>query len=169
MMTFFTETTTATILWLLYRTTCINRYPQLRTGGLCWSKVLLPACPCWWQLVHSVYGEDARVLVNGVYLHLLPLPSNRHHRSNDDCLKGKRENYHVCSVQYCVQQLCTVQCTHIWTDLTVVCWLDLAFLWLYCVLQFICVRLFHVIVYLCMCAFVVLDLVSSVLCQEIGG
>jgi len=26
----------------------------------------------------------------------------------------------------------------------------------------------HVVVYLCMCAFVVLDLVSSVLCQEIG-
>jgi len=25
----------------------------------------------------------------------------------------------VCSVQYCVLQLCTVQCTHIWTDLTV--------------------------------------------------
>jgi len=22
-------------------------------------------------------------------------------------------------VQYCVQQLCTVQCTHIWTDLTI--------------------------------------------------
>jgi len=29
------------------------------------------------------------------------------------------ENYQVCSMQYCVQQLCTVQCTHIWTDLTV--------------------------------------------------
>ena len=28
-------------------------------------------------------------------------------------LEGKRENYQVCSVQYCVQQLCTVQCTHI--------------------------------------------------------
>jgi len=41
-----------------------------------------------------------------------PLPSNRHHRSNDDCLEGKRENYQVCSVQYCAQQLCTVQCTH---------------------------------------------------------
>jgi len=27
------------------------------------------------------------------------------------CLEGKRENYQVCSVQYCVQQLCTVQCT----------------------------------------------------------
>ena len=47
-----------------------------------------------------------------------PLPSNRHHRSNDDCLEGKGENYQVCCVQYCVQQF-TVQCTHIWTDLTV--------------------------------------------------
>ena len=36
-----------------------------------------------------------------------------------DCLEGKRENYQVCSVQYCVQQLYTVNCTHIWTDLTV--------------------------------------------------
>ena len=40
-------------------------------------------------------------------------------------------------------------------------------------LQFICVRfnflrLFRIVVYLCMCGFVVLDLVSSVLCQEIG-
>ena len=33
-------------------------------------------------------------------------------------VRGK--NYQVCSVQYCVQQLCTVQCIHIWTDLTVV-------------------------------------------------
>jgi len=48
-----------------------------------------------------------------------PPPSNRHHRSNGDCLEGKRENYQVCSVQYCVQQLCTVQCTHTWADLTV--------------------------------------------------
>ena len=48
-----------------------------------------------------------------------PPPSSRHHRSNGDCLEGKRENYQICSVQYCVQQLCTVQCTHIWTDLTV--------------------------------------------------
>ena len=28
-------------------------------------------------------------------------------------LEGKVENYQVCSVQYCVQQLCTVRCTHI--------------------------------------------------------
>jgi len=42
-----------------------------------------------------------------------PLPSNRHHPSSGDCLEGKGENYPVCSMQYCVQQLCTVQCTHI--------------------------------------------------------
>jgi len=41
-----------------------------------------------------------------------PSPSNRHHRSNGDCLEGKRETYQVCSVQYCVQQLYTVNCTH---------------------------------------------------------
>ena len=38
-----------------------------------------------------------------------PLPSNGHHWSNDECLEGKRENDHIYSVQYCVQQLCTVQ------------------------------------------------------------
>jgi len=32
-----------------------------------------------------------------------PFPQNRHHRSSGDCLEGKRENYQVCSVQYCVQ------------------------------------------------------------------
>ena len=70
----------------------------------------------------------------------LPLTSNRHHWSNDVCLEGKRENYQVCSMQYCMQQLCTVQCTHIITDLSLVSWLDLAFLWLYCVSQFLCVK-----------------------------
>ena len=44
---------------------------------------------------------------------ITPLPSNRHHRRCGDCLEGKGENYQVCSVQYCVQQLCTVRCTHI--------------------------------------------------------
>jgi len=63
--------------------------------------------------------------------------------------------------------------THTRTDLTVVCWLDLVFLWLYRVLQFVYVSLsflglFYVTVYLCMCTFVELDLVSSVLCQEFG-
>jgi len=73
----------------------VTRY----TGG----KISARCVVCWWILLCT-----AR-----------PLPSIRHHRSNDDCLEGERENYQVCSVQYCVQQLCTVQCTHIWTDLAV--------------------------------------------------
>jgi len=37
----------------LYRSTCVSRQLQLRTGGFCWCKVLLPTCPCWRQPVHS--------------------------------------------------------------------------------------------------------------------
>jgi len=60
-----------------------------------------------------------------------------------------------------------MQCTHM-----NVCRLDLAFLWLYCVLLFICVKLcflglFSVRSYLCVCALVMLGLVSPVLCQKI--
>jgi len=25
----------------------------IRTGGFCWNKVLMPTCPCWWQLAYS--------------------------------------------------------------------------------------------------------------------
>jgi len=52
----------------------------------------------------------------------LTLPSNRHHRSNGECLEGKRENYQVCSVQYCVQQFCTVQCTYICIGFCLTAW-----------------------------------------------
>ena len=43
-----TTTTITNILWPLYRSrsTCVSRHLQLRTGGFCWCKVLLPACPC---------------------------------------------------------------------------------------------------------------------------
>jgi len=44
-------------------------------------------------------------------------------------MDGKKENYQVCSVQYCVQQLCTVQCTEV-NRPNSNCWLDSAFLWL---------------------------------------
>jgi len=30
----------------LYRSACVSRHLQLRTGGFCWCKVLLSACPC---------------------------------------------------------------------------------------------------------------------------
>ena len=64
---------------------------------------------CWFSVILFFYHFY-------VVLNSRPIPSNRHHRSTGDCLEGKGENYQVCSVQYCVQQLCTVQCTHIWTD-----------------------------------------------------
>jgi len=47
-----TSTTTITILRPLYSSTCVSRHLQLRTGGFCRCKVLLPTCPCWRQPVH---------------------------------------------------------------------------------------------------------------------
>jgi len=69
--------------------------------------------------------------------------------------------------------VCSAMHSHLNRPNSCYCWLDLAVLWLYSVLQFICVRfsflgLFCVVVYLCMRASVVLDLVCSVLRQEIG-
>jgi len=64
--------------------------------------------PCGFFLLFSSPNLSRRRLdvchtfTHGVAL-VRPLPSNRHHRSNGDCLDGKRENYQVCSVQYCVQ------------------------------------------------------------------
>jgi len=37
------NTATAIVLRPLYRSTCFNWHIQLRTGGFCWCKVLLPA------------------------------------------------------------------------------------------------------------------------------
>ena len=42
-----TTTTTTSVLWPLYRSTCVRQHLLLRTGGFCWCKVLLPAFPCW--------------------------------------------------------------------------------------------------------------------------
>jgi len=86
----------------------------------------------------------------------LPLPSNRHHRSNGDGLEGKRENYQVCSAQYCVQQLCTVWCTHIWTDLTVL-WIGFCLTGpiSLCLDSFLCMYVFSVWLYIaCICTIV---------------
>jgi len=88
------------------------------------------------------------------YLFSFPLPSNGHHRSNDDCLAGKTENYQVCSAQYCVQHYCAQCNAHTWTFLTVVCWLVYLFCG-YIVCYSLCVKfrflgLFCVIVHLYM-------------------
>jgi len=46
-----------TRLWPLYRSTCVSRHLQLRTGKFCWCKVLLPACPCWSIIsIHLLYS-----------------------------------------------------------------------------------------------------------------
>jgi len=66
-----------------------------------------------------IYGAPAQETAKHHAKFGPPFPWNRHHRNSGDCLEGKRENYQVCSVQYCVQQLYRVNCTHIWTDLTV--------------------------------------------------
>jgi len=39
-------------------------------------------------------------------------PSNRQRLSSDACLEDKREDNQNCSVLCCVQQLCTMICTH---------------------------------------------------------
>ena len=69
----------------------------------------------WWHLIATVL--KCHQLSQITLFRLLPvplsLPSNRHHWSNDDCLEAKRESYQVCFVQYCVQQLCTLQHTHL--------------------------------------------------------
>ena len=41
-----TTTTTTTVVRPLYRSTCVSRHLQLRTGAFCCCTVLLPACPC---------------------------------------------------------------------------------------------------------------------------
>jgi len=64
---------TTTVVWPLYRSTCVRRHLQLRTGGFCWCKVLLLARPSRWQPAHSDYGEDAGVLLNSV-IHTVSVP-----------------------------------------------------------------------------------------------
>ena len=49
----YKQTNKRPVLWPFYRSTCVTRHRQLRTGGFCWCKVLLPICPCWWQPAHS--------------------------------------------------------------------------------------------------------------------
>ena len=73
---------------------------------------LRPSIEHFISLQHHSTGHSVQSLYYMFIISVSP-PSNRHHRSNGDCLEGKRENYQVCSVQHCVQELCTVKCTHI--------------------------------------------------------
>jgi len=59
----------------LYRSTCVNQH--LQNWRICWCKVLVPACPCWWQPAHSDYGENAGVLNSVIYTVSVPLSLKR--------------------------------------------------------------------------------------------
>ena len=82
--------------WNIVLVNCALAYELNNNDGLC-------SCPLCSLLLQSLMHIAAV---------LYPLPWNRHHWSSGDFLEGKRENFQVCSVQYCAQQLCTVQCTH---------------------------------------------------------
>ena len=84
-----TTATTTTVLRPLYGSTCVSRYLQLRTGVFCWCRVLLPACPCWWQPAHSDQGKDAGVLVNSV-IYTLRWTCRKHKASRSPKLYNRR-------------------------------------------------------------------------------
>jgi len=107
--------------------------------------------------------------------HFPLLPSSRHHLSYDGCLEiDKSENYHNCSVQCCLRQLYTMigQYTHTYEQfLQLSVGLGFVFEHLF---RFSILCIFLVLLRLfcsrvaVLLAFVVLDLVFSVLRQEIG-
>jgi len=72
--TYKLNTSTATVSWPLYRSTCVGRHLQSQTRGFCWCKVLLPTSPCWQQPAHSDHGKDARVLLNST-IYTVSVPS----------------------------------------------------------------------------------------------
>jgi len=63
------------LLWQLYRSSCFSQHHQLRTGGFCWCRLLLPACPCWQHPVHLDKGEDTGVLSSVNYTASIPYVS----------------------------------------------------------------------------------------------
>jgi len=71
-----------------------------------------------------VYKMDISVVIGKIFIHMhvrFPLPSNRHHLSSDACLEDKSEDNQNCSVLCCVQQLCTVIRTHVWSSYIFAC------------------------------------------------
>jgi len=48
---------TAPAIWPSYTSACVSWHPQLRTGGLFLSKVLLHTCPYWQQLAQYRLGR----------------------------------------------------------------------------------------------------------------
>jgi len=81
--------TTTSVLRPLHRSTCVSLHLQFRNGGFCWCKVLLSACPCWWQPAHSDQGENAGFLVHSaIYTVTVPSSLKEHfHNKNSRLLQ----------------------------------------------------------------------------------
>jgi len=111
---------------------------QFFTFHYTWWCMLVNCVCCWFAEMHlysvAMMFQLCKTCTSGYSKWLLPVAF-----------------YHVRSVQYCVQQLYTVQCTHIWTDLTVL-WIEFCLTgpislcvdsFVYCVwLYIVCVRRF---------------------------
>ena len=97
-----------------------------------------------------------------------PVPLPRHHLSNDDCLEDKREDYQNCSVLCCVRLLCSMVCTHTWAVHTCEYWFRFSFCAFFR-FSILCVFFWFSLDYFVpvLLSFVVLGLVSSVLCKRL--
>ena len=104
--------------------------PLIFTSGPFWSgATCFTEEPHWNQRdrmgIHGILWFPVDIINLSMYTHThtFPLPSIRQHLSYDDCLRDKSEDYHNCSVPYCVTltQLCTVICTLIRAVLTMNC------------------------------------------------
>jgi len=114
-------------------TRCIWSFVDLLTEG--WDSASFMSDFCWHSRHHvPLYSFQM----------IYPLPSSRQHLVNDDCLEDNREDYQNCSVLYCVRQLYTVICTHIWAVLIVNCCLGFTFC-----LELCLVLCFFAILFLC--------------------
>ena len=117
-------------------------------------------------LSHFPNSRATAAVVQPFYL----IGSNRHHLSNDECMENMREDYQNCSMLCYVQESYAMIHTHTreqFLKMSVGLGLGLVFVCLglpYCV--FFCFSLDYFVPLLF--ALVVLDLVSSVLHQEIG-
>ena len=77
----------------------------------CWFKI-----SCLYSLLSACEDYDSPTLVYST------LRSPIIWAALDDCLEYKWENYQNCSVLCCVQQLCTMICTHMWALREDECW-----------------------------------------------
>jgi len=93
----FVRTTTASVLWICYVLWMCYLAPRVKNRvGFCFSTVLLPTCPCWWQ-VTSAFGLGRR---RWCYLHSVCLEIWRRcckkNNTKSYCLYLLARLHHLC-------------------------------------------------------------------------